>query len=463
MLFSGGIHKWTYLSSFLLGLLYFYFAYYIERTQFLSLFTVWTVLFLITYILLRYIKPSFLVFSLLAILFRLIFLTVTPNLSQDFYRFVWDGRMLLEGYNPYLSLPETWIANASAPIAEATLLYKGMGPMNGSHYTNYPPVSQFIYWLAALFDKNTYLNAMIFIRVMLILADLGTIWMGSKLLSALHLPKSQIFWYALNPFILIELTGNLHFEGVMVFFLITGLWFAFNKKWLLAGIAIGLSISVKLIPLLLLPVFIQYLLRERVVYKNFTLGRLRIPLVFYSSTLLMVFLTFLPFISYEFMRNFAQTINLWFQSFEFNASIYYIFRWIGYQVKGWNIIETLGPVLSICGIVAILLISFFKDNLRFSSLLTGLLFAICAYYAFATTVHPWYLAIPLVLSVFTRYRFVQIWSFCIIFSYTAYINSTYQENLWMVALEYIIVIAFLGWELFRVSKAKKAKLLTKSF
>ncbi len=74
----------------------------------------------------------------LALVFRLIFLFATPNLSQDFYRFIWDGRMILEGLNPYLHLPQTFINQGIHPIAEALNLYNGMGEMNGSHYTNYP-------------------------------------------------------------------------------------------------------------------------------------------------------------------------------------------------------------------------------------------------------------------------------------------------------------------------------------
>ena len=89
--------------------LYFLFAYFLERTEFNSLLFLWISLFACFYLLMK--NKAIHVSTLigLTILFRLIFLFAIPNLSQDFYRFIWDGRMLFEGLNPYLSLPQTFI------------------------------------------------------------------------------------------------------------------------------------------------------------------------------------------------------------------------------------------------------------------------------------------------------------------------------------------------------------------
>ena len=88
----------------------------------------------------------------ISILFRLVILFQIPNLSQDFYRFIWDGRMILEGLNPYLSLPETYIQQGLNPISEALTLYEGMGTLNGSHFTNYPPLHQIGFLIAIRTD-----------------------------------------------------------------------------------------------------------------------------------------------------------------------------------------------------------------------------------------------------------------------------------------------------------------------
>ena len=95
---------------------YFFFAYFLERTQFYIVSFLWIALFSSFYLLLQNKNSSFKNLIIVAILFRCIFLFATPNLSQDFYRFIWDGRMLLNGFNPYLSLPETFIQLNLQPL-----------------------------------------------------------------------------------------------------------------------------------------------------------------------------------------------------------------------------------------------------------------------------------------------------------------------------------------------------------
>ena len=99
-------------------------------------------------------------------------------------------------------------------------------------------------------------------------------------------------------------------------------------------------------------------------------------------------------------------------------------------------------------LVIILGIAFFRKNRTINQLLTAFLFAVSAYFFLSTTVHPWYLATPLLLCIFTRFRFPLVWSLVVVLSYTAYASPEFQENLWLVALEYLIVFGVLILELF---------------
>ncbi|WP_158840930.1 mannosyltransferase [Polaribacter sp. L3A8] len=435
---------------------YFIFAYFLERTEFNKLLFLWFALFGCSYFLIKSktIQNSTLIG--LVILFRLIFLFAIPNLSQDFYRFIWDGRMILEGLNPYLSLPETFIQQGLHPIADANNLYNGMGEMNGSHYTNYPPINQLCFLIAALFASKSVFGSVIVLRSIIILADIGILYFGKKLLEQLNLPIKNIFWYALNPFIIIEMTGNLHFEPVMLFFLIWSLYKLQQQKWAWAAILLACSVSVKLIPLLFLPLFFQWFIQP--ISNNSTnklkwIGlklqpkKLAKLIAFYAITLATIIILFLPFYSSEFIENYANSVGLWFRNFEFNASFYYIFREIGYQFRGYNEIAIIGKIVPILTILFLVIITFFRKNKSMVQLITALLFGLCFYYFTSTTIHPWYLATPLILSVFTKYRFPIIWTLVIIFSYQAYANNPWKENLWFVALEYFILYGFLFYEL----------------
>lgn len=458
-------HKVSVLFIFLGILFYWSFAYQLVRTDYVKMITLWTALFIITYKLIQLNSSNWKLLGAAGLLFRIVFILAIPNLSQDFYRFIWDGRMLLEGYNPYLSLPEVWIAKGNAPILQAEELYQGMGQLNGSHYTNYPPISQISYLIAAIFAHKSILGSAMVFRIILILADIGTFFFGRKLLKSLQLSENNIFWYALNPFIIIELTGNLHFEAVMVFFIIWSLYLLHKGYWYWAAIALGLSVSVKLIPLLFLPLFFQKFIsyQEQGYLNKFNLTSRLVKLIgFYSLTLITVIVTFTPFASTQFIANFTRTISLWFQTFEFNASIYYIVRWFGYQTVGWNIIETAGKILPLITISILLGITFFRKNTSTRQLVTAMLLGICSYYFLSTTVHPWYVAVPLALCVFTKYKFPIVWSFVIILSYTAYINPEFKENLWMVSLEYILVFGVLIWEVIKNKSIQPNSILSSS-
>ena len=440
-------------------LLYTLFGYSLQREELTYLLLFWVLLFATSTGFFFLNRKSMAVLFVAGMVFRAIFLIAIPNLSQDFYRFIWDGRMLLEGFNPYLSLPETWIARGDAPIPQATELYKGMGELNGSHYTNYPPVSQLLYGLSALFASKSIINAAIVLRICILLADIGIFYVGRKLLAALKLPQKRIFWYFLNPFIIIELTGNLHFEAIMIFFIIWSLYLLQKGYWYWAAVIIGISVSVKLIPLLFLPLFFKSFITSQNFTFNRTSEKTSVSTLkrwqqlscFYLLAAGTVFLTFLPFFSVDFFSNFIQTVSLWFQKFEFNASIYYIIRWIGYQTVGWNIIETAGKILPLVTLLILLGITFFRKNDSLPQLITAMLLGISSYYFLSTTIHPWYIAVPLALCIFTRYKFPIVWSFVIVLSYTAYVNSGFKENLWMVGLEYVIVFGVFFYEIYKQS------------
>lgn len=438
---------------------YYYIGYPLVRTEVATLISLYTLVFACFLGFIKFEKKSFWILAGIAVLFRLVFIGSIPNLSQDFYRFIWDGRMLVSGWNPYLYLPNDLMASGTVPIEQAQELYNGMGNLSASHYTNYPPVNQLCFAIAGWLSSSNITGAVIVLRLLIILADIGTFYFGKKLLENLGLPIHNIFLYLLNPFIIIELTGNLHFEGVMVFFLVWSLYLLQKGFWKWAAVVLALSVSVKLIPLIFLPVFFQWFTK----HKLHTIKKSSLPTVwkglirlvaFYSIVLITVVVLFLPFVSEQFIANYQKTVGLWFQNFEFNASIYYIARWVGYQIVGWNMIATIGKVIPVFVLLFAVLVSFFRDNIDFKKLLAAMLFVLSFYFFTTTTMHPWYLATPLLLSVFTKYRFPVLWSFVIILSYTAYRNDGYAENLGFVSLEYIAMYGYLGWELFRKNNVK---------
>ena len=423
--------------------LYYTFAYHLDRTDFIKLITLFGALFFLCFKLIQFEKWNFKFLLFVGILFRLVLLLTEPNLSQDYYRFIWDGELVLNFINPYLQLPNTLIEQQDLVISNAHELHQGMGELSARHFSNYPPLSQFIYALAAMLGGKSILGATIVMRSIIILSDIGIFYFGRKLLKNLNLSPYLIFWYFLNPLIIIELTGNLHFEGVMLCFFIASLYLLSIKKWMLAAVIYALSISVKLVPLIFLPLFLKHL-------------GFRKSVLFYIIIGITSLTLFAPFLSNQFINNYTDTINLWFSNFEFNSGMYNAIKQIAleFEAKPWELIKTYGKITPYVIVLFVLLFTFLRKNQKLSVLITSMLWILTAYYLLAATVHPWYIVFLVLLTIFTPYRFSLVWSLVVILSYYAYSQIGFKEHLGLLSIEYIVVYGFIIFELFRLKSLK---------
>ena len=415
-------------------ILYIIWAYNLARFEHSKLLLIYTVLFGSYYFIVKNqkIKESWL--SYLAVLFRLLFLLAIPNLSQDFYRFVWDGRLILEGLNPYLHTPNELMESSIGLFPQMNTLYEGMGALSAKHYSNYPPVHQMPFIIAAFISKHSILGSIVVLRLILISADLGILVFGKKLLKKLNKPTRTMYWFILNPLVIIELTGNLHFEGLMLCFFIISLYFIHSKKWHIAAVVMALSIAVKLVPVLSLPLFLNKLGWKKSV-------------LFYSVTAAVFIILFIPFFSFGLLENFSATIGLWFSNFEFNASVYYFLKGTLENINGVSVINSMGIIVA-CVVTLQTSCLLLKKKKETSQIILTILWILSGYYFISTTVHPWYIISLLLLSVFTNYKFVLVWSYTLILSYIAYNEYSVEECNSILIIEYTPVILMLGWELY---------------
>jgi alpha-1,6-mannosyltransferase len=365
----------------------------------------------------------------LGIILRLSLFFSLPSLSDDVYRFIWDGTLLNNDISPFENLPRFYLDQQIVGINQE--LYNRLNSPN--YFSVYPPLNQFIFWISVMIGNGSWLVSANAIRILLLLADIGSFYFLRKLLSHYQKSPHLAFWYFLNPLVILEFTGNLHFEGLVIFFVVAGIYyFETSKKWI-AGSVFGLAIGTKLLPLIFLPfLFLKGLKNQK-----------------WSIAILAGIVglaTLVPMLSEAFITGMQTSLDLYFRSFEFNASIYFIAREIGFWIYGYNNIALIGPLLSILSILSILTISGLAVWKKWS-LPASFLFILTSYLLFATTVHPWYIMPLVAFGILSGYWYPIVWSFMIFVTYLGYSESGFDLPLTWVLVEYLIVIVTIFIEL----------------
>ncbi len=364
-----------------------------------------------------------------AVLFRLLLLLALPALSDDYARFVWDGKLLLQGVNPFQYLPAEIMAGGLTPTVGADpALFRLLNSPN--YYTVYPPVGQVFFALATWASPGSLFGSVVMLRLPLLLAELGTLWLMVRLLQRAGQNPNLALLYGLNPLVALELTGNVHFEALMIFFGLLSVYLWQRQRSVLSAGALALAIATKLLPVLALPVLFSVVGWRRA-------GQYTGWVALFSVLL------FAPFLNLTLLLNMLESIDLYFRKFEFNASVYYLVRAVGYWLTGYNVVSQIGLWLSLLTTVLLLVIAFAKQHAP----PVRLLWMLTVYLAMATTVHPWYVTTLVAVAVFARpLSYALLWSGLVWLSYSAYQTLPIREQPVLLLLEYVPVLVLFVYQ-----------------
>ncbi len=178
-----------------------------------------------------------------AALLRLILLPLPPSLSDDTLRYVWDGKVLAAGFNPYRLAPESpELAALRDPLWER-MPHKEVP-------TVYPPLALALFTAAGALPRP--LTA---VKIVLCLAELVGCWLLLRLAAARGLPRGRAVWYCWNPLVALEVAGMGHVDGLLAAAMVAAVWFLVRERPAAAGVAAAAGVLAKLVPLVALPVW----------------------------------------------------------------------------------------------------------------------------------------------------------------------------------------------------------------
>lgn len=180
---------------------------------------------------------------LLAAAARLLLFPFPPG--DDLNRYIWEGKIQNQGFNPYALAPE---APELAHLRDAN--WKGINHKDMSAI--YPPLAQLLFrgLAAASEDPKCF-------KLAFALLDLGTVLVLLALAGSYGMEARHVLLYALNPLVLLYTTGEAHLDILYVFFLALAFLAWRSGRQGAAFLSLGLSVTAKVIPLLFVPLFLR--------------------------------------------------------------------------------------------------------------------------------------------------------------------------------------------------------------
>ena len=355
-----------------------------------------------------------------------------PLLSDDVYRFVWDGALWWAGLHPLHAPPEVLAANvegaAFAKTHDALLT-----AMNSAGYaTVYPPGSQLVFAVGGLLSGSLFWSV-VAMKGVLLLGELGVY----RLLRRLAPGAALLYW--LSPLAIVEVVGNAHFEGLAIAGVLLSVYAFRQNRVTLSATGLAAAALVKLVPLVFAPALaLAWLWRRararwtRAAFRSFDYGA---GVGFGLMTVLFTAVPLSAFLISGDGKGFGESLDLYFRSFEFNGSLYALASAAGEAYKGWNWIAIIGPGMSVLALAGILVVAFVRQW-RQRDVAETMLWCGAIYLACATTVHPWYFVYLLGLAPLTPYRWPYLLAGTAFLSYAAYGQTPIAVPTWALLLEY---------------------------
>ncbi len=386
---------------------------------------------------------------IVAILARLIVLGTTPSLSNDVYRYLWDGHLLHQGINPYAE-------PVNSPKLDTYSTPLRLSVNHSEMASPYLPVAQayfwIIEWIAPQQVKAYQFAAMLF--------DLLTGLLIYQILSRLRLNPSAVLIYLWNPLVIVEFSHSAHVDAWMLFLFMLALYVAlsFPKEHLASPVLFALTTLTKGVPALFIPFF----------FRRWRLAGIILYLLFIGLPLVIFGLNAGWGLGQKMDgRGLFGAIRIYAQYWQFNGSPIFslISTWqsLDSETSG-RLARILTSLLTIIAIIWSARKEWMFGQVDSDPVMGGRvlvrlsLLPVGVYLLLSPTIHPWYVTwvipfLPFFMTVKDEPAWIWRWaipwiyfSISVAFSYLAYLSQgSFEVPIWVLWLEYFLLYASLAW------------------
>ena len=327
-------------------------------------------------------STGFIIF--VAAVLRLIFIRRSPELSDDIFRYLFDGLMFLKGRNPYTAAPAAFLTDDSFLSALITRINHPYLP------TIYPPAAQFV------FAAGAAMGGLAGIKLLLIMLDLLSCLLIIFLLDKLKRDRAWAVLYAWHPLPVIEIAASGHIDAAAIFFILSALAVIINKnvssvagetvlpmtrgseitRACTAGILFSAAALTKWVPLIFLP---------GILLMTPSGSRKYAATAFLTATLAMIWF-FRPEVANSF-----HTLSVYAANWEFSGFVFRLIR----SLTGSG---SIARAVIACGFSTLLALMYFRyfrtalpSSLMRAKKLLEIFYALSLSFLLLTpTLHPWY-------------------------------------------------------------------------
>jgi multisubunit Na+/H+ antiporter MnhG subunit len=398
-----------------------------------------------------------------AILFRLLLLFTSPTLSDDVYRYIWDGHVSSRGVSPYAYPIDALELNHLDIPARALANHTWMA-------SPYLPAAQWVFsGLTSIFPLKP-----IYFQIIMVAFDLLAGLLIANLLALVSLPRHRLLLYLWNPLVVVEVAHGAHIDVWMVLLSLAAVWLTFSPRRSSAGIdtqgsriaapvLLAFATLTKILPILLLPILaVRWSWRQRILYGIVTVGLL-LPAGLRAGWGLTGQLD---------GSGVFGALRIYGDQWNFNSGLFF---WIEDWLSGRPIADPTGAAkfIILVALIVILLIVWLRERgaVEVQTSLRLAAIPMMAYLLLTPTVHPWYTLIVLAFLPFLppgEGEPKRLWmsaipwiylSGSLVFSYLTYLDPlNYGELSWVRQVEWLpTLILVLVALFFGIRSGKKEK------
>ncbi|RDV38381.1 DUF2029 domain-containing protein [Bradymonadaceae bacterium TMQ3] len=365
------------------------------------------------------------------------------SLSDDVWRYVWDGAIVAAGENPYAETPRERVRRVQGEFdgvsdeVDRAELERLNSP---DYHTVYPPGAQAVFasatiaagWLGGVSER--------WLRLVFVLADLLAVLLIARALLAMRRAVGWATLYAWHPLVVWEVGGGGHTEALAVGLMVAlVLMLGRSRPWMV-GAVIGLSALAKLTFLIVSPLVGVALWRR---------GRFRDALIAACVAVGVVVAGYMPFWFEDLIANQRESVALYAGVFSFDAPLYYAARYLlGYR-EGVSdpVTHILSPALQLATMVTLVAATLWQDGSR-RRLASSMVVGWAGYLVFNPVLHPWYALGLLAAAALAGSWSVSLAGLALMLSYLFYDPAVGRpEEIAVMVVQSVWAAAVVGWQM----------------